>query len=371
MSPLTAVFVSTLAGCAAPESPPPAPPNPCDILKASGGEAAGALTAAQAHLAAARSRGDEGEYILAEVALNCHLGLHPDDSTARSLAVYLLVQEHRFAEAVAAGESLTGDVPTDWQGWAFLGDAHMERGDNDRAAAAYQRAVDLRPGILLYDRIGWLRWLEGDLPGALEMAELAASSGTGEDPTTLAWLLTRLGWLHALQGLPAPELDAALRASPGFAPAILAKARVAPGPDLAEFVDQTGSIEAWRLWSELPGAPSSLPSPPIGDRRGLADYLAPREPERALALVEEELKVRHDAVTQMTRAWAAFYAKKPGFAEEARAALATGCIEPRLLHHGAVLLGDPELAARALTMSVGLLPSERAELTAMIAKPEP
>ncbi len=377
MSTLTALSAFLFAGCPATEAPPPKPPSPCDVLVASGGAAGGALASAQAHLDAARATGDEGEYTLADAALQCHLSLHPDDESARALAVYLLVQEHEFAEAEAAGRVLVEANPRNGQAWAFLGDARMERGDNDLAAEAYQHAVDLRPGVLLYDRIGWLRWLEGDLPGAVEMAELAVSNGTAADRDTYSWVLTRLGWLHALQGQPSPELSAALAGNSTYTPARFAQSRVVlyqrNGPidplarldALRELAEMPTSIEAWRLRAEFPTDPNPNPSPPLGDRRGLADYLATREPERALKLAEEELTVRHDAVTRMTHAWAAFHAKKPGFEAEARAALATGCIEPRLLHHGAVILRDPELARRALAMGVGLLPSERAELEGM------
>ena len=363
--------------CSAP--PPPAgPPSACDVLVATGGAPATALAAAEAHLAAARSRGDEGEYTLADAALRCHLSLHAGDTTAQALAVHLLVQDHDFVGAERAGRELTAKLPTDWQAWAFLGDARMEQGDNDGAAEAYQRAADLRPGLAVYDRIGWLRWLEGDFAGAVEMAELAVSTGTAADPDSYAWVLTRLGWLHALSGQPTPELDAALALVPGSAPARLAKARVDLVRDpetaraaLPELLALSTSIEGWRLYTEAAAFPGDPPpgAAPLGDRRGLADYLAPRDPARALALADEELVLRHDAVTRMTRAWAAFHAQKPGFADEARAALATGCIEPRVLHHGAVILGDVELAKRALAMGAGLLPSERAVLAALVAAP--
>lgn len=249
----------------------------------------------------------------------------------------------------------------------------METGALDDAARSYQAAVDLRPGLLAYDRIGWLRWMEGDVVGAREMAELAVAAGSAADPEPLAFALTRLGWLRALAGEPAPQLDAALDLVPGYAPALLARARVrlydgwaTPGVHereggLADLDTLHGNFEALRLLREfVPG-----PLDAAIDPRGYADAIARTDPAAARARIEVELRARQDAITLSTHGWALHHAGDARGAEEwTRKALATGCPEPRLVHHAAIVLGDVALARRALAMGVGLLPSERAELRA-------
>jgi hypothetical protein len=214
--------------------------------------------------------------------------------------------------------------------------------------------------------------MEGDLAGAREMAVLAVQAGVASDPEPLAWALSRLGWLNALSRQPAPELDAALALIPDYAPALLARGRArlddrGPAADveggLADLRALTHNLEAlrWRSDFEAVDVPREL------DPRGWADFFAPTRPREALAAAEEELASRTDAVTRMTHAWAAHHAKRAGAAEEARAALATGCPEPRVLHHAAIILGDREVATRALSMGAGLTPTERGQLEALLA----
>ena len=58
--------------------------------------------------------------------------------------------------------------------YGLLGDALMEQGRLAEAVAAYQRMVDLRPDLQSYSRVAHIRWLKGDLDGAIEVARLAA-----------------------------------------------------------------------------------------------------------------------------------------------------------------------------------------------------
>jgi hypothetical protein len=90
-------------------------------------------------------------------------------------------------------------------------------------------------------------------------------------------------------------------------------------------------------------------------------WLTPRDPKRALELLNDEWAIRQDATTRMARAWAAQGAADTSLdvSVEARAALATGIVEPRVLLIGARILGDDTLRQRALAMGPGRLPSER------------
>ena len=94
------------------------------------------------------------------------------------------------------------------------------------------------------------------------------------------------------------------------------------------------------------------------DNRGYAIWLADHDPARALGLAESELQARQDAVTHMAHAWVVFRSGGDGTAE-ARDAVQTGNLEPRLLLHGGLILADRALLERSLAMGPGLLPSER------------
>jgi hypothetical protein len=378
-----------LVACADPVAPPPPPqPEPCLIAEA---PAEGPLRAkrvmepdamrrAVLFIREARLTGDAGFYTMAEVSLDCADARAPGGVEARALRAHLGIQFHRFAEVEASLTPMPADAG--WLDYALLGDAQMEQGKLDGAAVAYQNAVDKRPGIEMYDRIGWLRWLEGDVEGALEMAELAAGAGSMLDPEPLAWVLTRLGWLHALRGEPAPEIERALALIPDYPPARFARGRIrlAQGHVGAAADLYADTVES--TWARAEVDPTAdVERVKAQDSRGYAMWLTERDPAAAAVILDEEWKIRQDATTQMARAYAAWKrVPPPGGAKaggepgpppldpvaEARTALATGIVEPRVLRMGALILGDVALAKRALAMGPGLLPGERVALESLV-----
>jgi tetratricopeptide (TPR) repeat protein len=341
----------------------PAPgPRAAEVARAG----ADGLAIARLRIEEARLTGDPGFYSLAEQAASCALA-HEGGLGAQRLLTHIHIQFHQFARAETEAAALVAASGT-WQDHMLLGDAQMEQGKIDAAAASYQVAMDTHPGMELYDRASWLRWLTGDLPGAVELQQLAVSGGSAGDPEPYAWVLTRLGWLHLLQGKPAPELTKALQLVPDYAAARLAQGRFRlhlkdplAASDLA-FVAHT--VEGARALAEI-DTTVSVDAVGAQDPRGYGIWLADRDPARALPLLEQELTQRQDAVTHMAHAYAAFRAGQDAEAE-ARAALVTGIIEPRVLLEGGLLLGDAALLRRALGMGPGLLPSERAQAEAAL-----
>lgn len=354
--------------------PPAALPGPCEVVAAAGG-GADPLAFAQAALTTGRAEGDEGAYLLADQGARCALERDATSVPARRLLAHVRVQQHRFAEAAALAEPLARET-NDPSTWIVLGDALLEQGQNDGAAMAYQRAADHRPGLVVFDRIAHLRWLEGDVEGAREAATWAVESGSAADPEPLAWALSALGWQKALAAEPAPELDAALSLVPGYAPALLARGRArlheeGPAHDLpgglADLRALPNNAEALRFLADH--QPVNIP--PGADRRTWADFVAPTRPAEALAAAEAELQVRRDPLTRITHAWALFHVERRDEArQEARDVLATGCPEPRLLHHAALILDDATLARRALAVGAGLTLGERNALRPLAARPE-
>ena len=368
------MFARLLACSGPPEAP--AEPASCRFLEApAAGPLAGPrqaagndpLALARLFIREARQTGDAGFYTLASGAIDCALARDSASAEARRLHAHVALQFHDFAAVEAEAGRLVALPGATWLDHALLGDAQMEQGKLDAAADAYQRAADLRPALEVLDRIGWLRWLWGDMEGSLQMAQLAAGSGSPADAEPYAWALSRLGWLHALRGEAAPELDRALALVPGYGPAALARGRLRlhQGDRVgaaADLLAVGATVEGVWALSEIE-ATASVEAVRKQDARGYALWLAPRDPAGALALLNEEWSVRQDATTRMGRAWAAWLGGgETAFdpSAEARTALATGIVEPRVLRMGSQILGDDALMQRALAMGPGLLPSERA-----------
>src|SRR6185436_18355873 len=84
-------------------------------------------------------------------------------------------------------------------------------------------------GLQAYIRAAQLRWLKGDLDGALQIARLAVRASSPTDPEAAAWVTTKLA-LYSLQANALPQAseacEAALQQMPDYAPALLARGRV-------------------------------------------------------------------------------------------------------------------------------------------------
>ena len=66
--------------------------------------------------------------------------------------------------------------------YGLLGDVLMEQGRVDEAADAYQKMIDLKPCSQSYTRAAHLRWLKGDLDGAIELMR-RVKSASPRDPS--------------------------------------------------------------------------------------------------------------------------------------------------------------------------------------------
>lgn len=317
---------------------------------------------AQVRIREARLTGDPGFDTLAELALSCALARDPDNVEARRWMGHVELQFHRFAAAGTRMADLFAETGH-WRDAMFLGDARMEQGDLAGAGEAYAQATGIRPGLELYDRLAWLAWLQGDLDGAIARETMAVAASSPADPEPMAWVLTRLGGLKALRGETPNEIGLALSLLPDYRPAHLALGRfllVSGHPEpAAEHLRAAGpTIEAALALAEIDPT-VSIPALANQDRRGWALWLARTDPAAAVVLLDRELAQRHDATTRITRAWAASRAGEDT-AEEVRSALATGIRDPSVLLLAAEVLSDPALAAQALAVPNGLLPSERA-----------
>ena len=147
------------------------------------------------------SRNDPGDYKLAEKTAECIESTSPDDASALLLRGHVLHQLHRFNEAEQIARRLT--VKRQFVlDYGLLGDVLMEQGRLTEAADAYQKMIDIKPFYQSYTRASHLRWLKGDLGGAIEL--IAEGDCGGESARSR---VDRLGvhasrWLRAATRAP-------------------------------------------------------------------------------------------------------------------------------------------------------------------------
>lgn len=355
-------------------------------------------------VAKARASFDGGFYKLAE---QCSFALEngcatnaatdAESVTARRYAAMLLrghvlqnLHQFKAAEPLARELAEKRGSPMDF---GLLGDVLMEQGRLDEAAAAYQNMMNLRPDSRALARAAHLRWLKGDLEGAIEaMREAAGTVGT-RDTDSVAWMRTRLAFYEFQAGqaeIAGRACDDALSLVPDYAPALLLRGRMAlangdaakavaqferavklnPLPEyywaLVEALQQAGQSERAEL------AETALARRGSDDPRTYAIYLATqrRQAELAVRLATRELGERADVFTYDCLAWAQYSAGDLVSAKAAIAkALAEGTSDARLFFHAGIInaaVGEREAAQDFFKKSFEsrhlLWPSERNQL---------
>ena len=319
----------------------------------------------------ARLSYDPGYYKLAEQCAFAVESRDPDDPDALLLQGHILQSLHKFKEAEPIARKLIKfrDESAD-QG--LLGDVLMEQGNLGEAIIAYQKMVNLRPDLQSYTRIAHLRWLKGDLVGAIEVIELAVTGASPREPEPGAWAYTRMG-IYSLQ---AGQLEVAKRSAAlalifadNYPPALLLRGRVllAEGrpSEALESLRQAATLNPlpeyqWILADALRDASQSaeaeeverkLISTGVGnDPRTFSLFLASRgqQPQQSLQLAFDELKTREDVFTMDALAWAL---KANGRFTEAldysRKSLAEGTQDARLFYHAGCIAMANGLNAEA------------------------
>jgi tetratricopeptide (TPR) repeat protein len=346
-----------------------------------------------AYIAKARRTLDAGYYKLAEKTADVMDARYGPTDDALLLRGHVDHNLHRFQEAEAAARRLVASRGLAFD-YALLSDALMEQGKLKESVTACEKLMALRPGLEAYSRAANLRWLTGDLPGAIQAMEAAVRAGNPLDATNTAWTLSRLSLYYLQAGRAEDALGAARTAEryvPAYPPGLLAegKALVALGhPDQAaaplgqaETLNPLPEYQWWladALRSKGDAAGAVAVEAALRARGEAADprtyslFLSTRGDDAALAvrLARAELANRVDVFTQDALAWALASGGDYAGAQEAmRGALSAHTGDARLLlHAGEIALrsGEPgpaqEYFARAARCALTLTPSERALL---------
>jgi tetratricopeptide (TPR) repeat protein len=355
-----------------------------------------------AYISKARRTLDAGYYKLAEKTADVMDARFGPTDEALLLRGHVYHNLHRFQDAENVARVLVARRGIAFD-YALLSDALMEQGKLTESVSACERMMALKPGVDAYSRAANLRWLTGDLPGAIEAMEAAVRAGSPLDATDTAWTLSRLSAYYLQAGRTSDALrvaGSAERLVSDYPPALLAEGRALlalgrasealiplgnaehlnPLPEyqwwLADALRAGGRVEAAsRVEAELEARGE------VSDPRTFSLYLATRRVDSPLAIrmATAELANRGDAFTKDALAWALESSGDHEAAETAiSGALSAHTKDARLfLHAGEIALsrGDKDSArtffAEAQRYSGTLTPSERALLDARISQEGP
>ncbi len=351
----------------------------------------------QLWISEARVTHDERGYQLAELCARLMELEAPKQPQALLLRGHALLAMHRFHDA----EEIARQLLLKRQGMldhALLADALMEQGLVEESLPAYQAMIDAKPCLPSYSRISHVRWLRGDIVGAIEMMEQAVACGSYRDPEPMAWCSARLAFLLWQKGDAEAAMPAAQRALeilPECPQALLVIGRIQLSKnntkDAVEALEKAAKLsplpeilwalsDAHRAANEPAKADATLAllrsTGEAGDPRSFALYLTTQgiDTERALDLAKAEMQTRRDVFSWDALAWAQQAAGSNVAALiSVRKAMAEGTREARLYLHAGIIAhqaGDAQASewlAQARAMRALLLPSEQAFLDRSIA----
>ncbi|HEX9963233.1 MAG TPA: tetratricopeptide repeat protein, partial [Pyrinomonadaceae bacterium] len=323
---------------------------------------------AAAFMQKARETGDFSLNARAEESLKHSFRVAPDNYEGTKLQAALLLNYHRFPEALKAAQRAQAVNPRDHDVYGAMVDALVELGDYKNAVDAAQKMVDLKPNTASYSRISYLRSLHGDTKGAIEAMKMAVESASPQNPENIAWCRVHLGDELMNDGQlkeAEREYDHALYLFPEYHPALAAKARAryaagdfdnaiifykraAERVPLPEYIAPLGDLyaklgradEAKQQYEQVEFIEKMGEAGAETYSRQIALFWADHDLrlDEALAAAERERATRSDIYTYDVLAWCLY---KKGRFEEAKAAvgeaLRLNTHDPRLLYHAGMI----------------------------------
>ena len=198
-------------------------------LEGTGEDARSLALLGLAYLQMGTRNADPTYYDKAESALQRSLALSERPNFEASLGMGVLANaRHDFRAALRWGRNAIAANPHNAQARGVVGDALIELGRYAQATRAFQKMINLRPGLSAYARISYARELHGDLDGSLDAMELAFNAAGL--PADRAWVAHHLGEIYFNSGRLAPaerEYRGAVQLVPGYSPARAGLAKVA------------------------------------------------------------------------------------------------------------------------------------------------
>ncbi len=168
----------------------------------------------------ARVTADPSAYPQAEGALDRSVALQPDGNVVALAGRGALANaRHDFADGLRWAEQALAFNPDKAGVYGVMGDALLELGRYPEAFAAFQRMVDLRPGLAAYARVSYARELQGDADGAREALDAAVRAAPTPAGAAFAHhFLGELAWNRGDMAEARRSYELAARLDPDFVP---------------------------------------------------------------------------------------------------------------------------------------------------------
>lgn len=183
---------------------------------------------ALAYMQKERETADVTYYNLTEQAAARALRIDPQNHLALNELTWVAMGRHDFARAASMAQSAIKTDDGDAAAYGNLGDARANLGSYGAMVTAYQKMVNVQPGLASYNRASYARWLYGDVRGAVRYMLMAIHAGSTQ-PENVAWCQSQLGddFFNAGFVLGAKQqYEAALHTFPHEAPAMAGLAQV-------------------------------------------------------------------------------------------------------------------------------------------------
>ncbi|WP_431773506.1 tetratricopeptide repeat protein [Streptomyces cucumeris] len=192
-------------------------------------DAVGWAQLGSAYVEQARGTGDPTRYPQAQKAFARSLAVQPrDNDVALAGRASLAAARHDFHDALRDADKAL-EVNSYSQGaMAVRVDALVELGRYRDAQRAAERADATRPGIPVFTRLAYVLELRGEPDKARKVLLRAEDSATS--PSDIAYVSTALGqlaWSQGRYGTARDAYDTALKAVPGYLPALEGRGRTA------------------------------------------------------------------------------------------------------------------------------------------------
>jgi tetratricopeptide (TPR) repeat protein len=294
---------------------------------------------------------------------------------------------HHFSKAAEFARTMTTRWPGDVQSWGTLGDAQLEMGKYDAARDAFAKMIELKPGLMSYNRMGFYRFVTGDPDAGIALMKDAVKAAA-KFPENKAWCLVELGHMYFKTGrwteAEAAYADA-IATFPASHPAYAGLGSVAAAqgklPEAIEKYKRAQSITPmvqyagvlYDLYQAMGNQAEARRQADLVDLVAKLEGVANQKANRTLGLVyanqdrnlkeslelaQADLEARHDIYTYDALAWALF--KNQRYEEACRAsqeALKLGAPEALFFYHAGMIanaLGDAPVARKHLLRALEL-----------------
>lgn len=331
----------------------------------------------------ARDTQNPADYRRAGAAAAKALAVDPESFDAQRYQVIALLGKQDLISALELAKKLNNRLPDDIGIWAILSEIHAARGDYSEAERCAQWVLDLRRNNPLgFSTAARLREVYGDYDGAAEFYAEALRRTPQSDAEERSWLMVQ----SARMLLRAKNLDAASsaldQAEKLFPKSLqvmeqkaeLARAKGASGEAVSllarESEESPTAAHLYAYARSLDRAGRQDEAQPIYERfetdlpvsgPDLILYYADRKknPEKALALANQQISDRHDTATLDAYAWALYRAGK--FIEartQIDKVLALGTRDPEYVCHA----GQIAAQTRSIDSAAAHLPEGACEV---------